>query len=160
MRLAGTKSERLDLVYARVPLMHLRGDTFPTTRTLPPHPLQRLGQRLAAEALRLLLRKLADGEVCLLLAGARFTEGYALDLHHCLMETWSLRPASHLARSLLRHCIDKENLPPKILKILRRRDPLLLIRMPPVSTPATNRARTLRKRMSSIETGIAAVRQA
>jgi len=48
LRLAGTKSERLDLVYAREPPMHLRGDTFPTYRALPPHPLQRLGERLAA----------------------------------------------------------------------------------------------------------------
>jgi hypothetical protein len=31
--------------------------------------------------------------------------------------------------------------------------------MPLVSTPATNRARTLRKRISSLETGIAAIRQ-
>src|SRR5215211_8038099 len=110
LKLAGTKSERLDLVYAREPLMHLRGDTFPTDRALPPPSLQRLGQRLAAEALRLLLRKLANGEVRLLLAGTRFTEGYTPDLHLRLMETWALRPASHLARSLLRHCIDKENL--------------------------------------------------
>ena len=73
------------------------------------------------------------------------------------METWALRPASHLAGSLLRHCIDKENLPPKIL---RTREPLLVIRTPPVSAPATNRARTLRKGISSLETGIAAVRQA
>jgi hypothetical protein len=76
------------------------------------------------------------------------------------METWALRPASHLASSLPRHCIDKVNLPPKILKILRTRDPLLVIRTPPVSAPATNRARTLRKGISSLETGIAAVRQA
>src|SRR5919112_2755486 len=82
LKLAGTKSERLDLVYAREPLMHLGGDPFPTARALPPHPLQRLGQRLAAEALRLLLlRKLANGEVCLLLAGTRFTEEYTQDLH-------------------------------------------------------------------------------
>ena len=135
---------------------------------LAAHPVQhlakRFGQRFAkwlpAEVPRLLLRKLANGEVHLLLAGASFTEGYTPDLHHRLMETWALRPASHLARSLLRHCIDKENLPPKILKILRPRDPLLLIRTPPVSTPVTNRARTLRKGISSLETGIAAVRQA
>src|SRR5215211_5390753 len=73
------------------------------------------------------------------------------------METWALRPASHLARSLLRHCIDEENLPPKIL---RTPEPLLVIRTPPVSAPATNRARTLRKGISSLETGIAAVGQA
>ena len=95
--------------------------------------------------------------VRLLLAGASFTEGYTPDLHHRLMGTWALRPASHLARSLLRHCIDKENLPPMIL---RTREPLLVIRAPPVSAPATNRARTLRKGISSLETGIAAVRQA
>ena len=95
--------------------------------------------------------------VRLLLAGASFTEGYTPDLHHRLMETWALRPASHLARSLLRHCIDRENLPPNIL---RTREPLLVIRTPPVSAPATNRARTLRKGISSLETGIAAVRQA
>src|SRR5215217_4828543 len=37
---------------------------------------------------------------------------------------------------------------------------LLLVSPPPVSAPATNRARTLRKGISSMETGIAAVRQA
>jgi hypothetical protein len=76
------------------------------------------------------------------------------------METWALRPASDLARSLLRQGIDKENLPPKILKILRTRDPLLLIRTPPVSAPSTNRACSLRKGISSLETPIAAVGQA
>ena len=105
----------------------------------------------------LLLRKLADGEVHLLLAGASFTEGYTPDLHYRLMETWAVRPASHLARLLLRHRVDKEKLPPKIL---RTREPLLVIRTPPVSAPATNRACTLRKGISSLETGIAAVRQA
>jgi hypothetical protein len=73
------------------------------------------------------------------------------------METWALRPASHLARSLLRHCIDKENLPPKIL---RTRDLLLVIRSPLVHPPATNRARTLRKDISSLDTGVATARQA
>jgi hypothetical protein len=37
---------------------------------------------------------------------------------------------------------------------------LLLVSPPPVSAPATDRARTLRKGISSLETGIAAVRQA
>jgi hypothetical protein len=73
------------------------------------------------------------------------------------METWALRPASHLARSLLRHCIDKVNLPPKIL---RTRDLLLVIRTPLVHPPATNRARTLRKDISSLDTGVATARQA
>src|SRR5215210_5274096 len=131
-------------------------------RALAAHPFQhlakrfaeRFAKRLAAEALRLLLRKLANGKVRLLLARASFTEGYTLDLHHRLVETWTLRPASHLAGSLLLHCIDQEHLPPTI------RDSLLVIRTPPVSTPATNRSRTLRKDISSLETGIAAVRQA
>src|SRR5215217_3801159 len=113
LRLAGTKSERLDLVYAREPLMHLRGDTIPTDRALPPHSLQRLGQRLAAEALRLLLlRKLANGEVCLLLAGARFTEGYTPDLHCCATEARALRLAAHLARSRRPRRLGQEYLPP------------------------------------------------
>src|SRR5215204_6858890 len=121
---------------------------------LAAHPVQHLAKRFAerfakwlpAEVPRLiLLRKLANGEVRLLLAGASFTEGYTPDLHHRLMETWALRPASHLARSLLRQGIDKENLPPKIL---RTREPLLVIRTPPVSAPATNRACTLRKGIS------------
>ena len=73
------------------------------------------------------------------------------------METWALRPASHLARSLLRHCIDKENLPPTIL---RTRNPLLAIRTPPVSVPATNCARPVRKDISSLDTGVTTVRQA
>src|SRR5215211_3735890 len=112
LKLAGTKSERLDLVYAREPLMHLRGDTFPTDRALPPHSLQRLGQRLAAEALRLLLRKLANGEVRLLLAGTRFTEGYTPDLHLRAMGARALRVASHLARSRRPRRLAQENFPP------------------------------------------------
>src|SRR5918993_3447906 len=127
---------------------------------LAAHPVQHLAERFAkwltAEVPRLLLRKLANGEVRLLLAGASFTEGYTPDLHHRLIQTRALRPASHLARSLLRHCIDKENLPPKIL---RTRDPLLVIRTPLVHPPATNRARTLRKGISSLDTGVATVRQ-
>jgi hypothetical protein len=59
LRLALHKSERLALVCARVPMMHFCGGAFRTTCALPTHPLQRLGKRLAAEALRLLLRKLA-----------------------------------------------------------------------------------------------------
>src|SRR5919112_1649735 len=46
-----------------------------------------------------------------LFAGACFTEGYTPDLHYRLMETWALRPASDLARSLLSNCIDQEDLP-------------------------------------------------
>jgi hypothetical protein len=110
--LAVTKRDGLALVYARVPLMHPCFDPFRTIRTLPTHPLQRLGQRLAAEALRPLLRKLANGEVCLLLAGARFTEGYTPDLHLCATETRALRLASHLAGSLLHHHLVQENIPP------------------------------------------------
>src|SRR5215208_869657 len=136
---------------------------------LAAHPGQHLAKRFAERfakwlnlevPLLLPLCKLANGEVRLLLAGASFTEGYTPDLHHSLMETWALRTASHLARSLLRQGIDKVNLTPKILKILRTRDLVLLVRTPPVSTPAANRACTLRKGISSLETAIAAVGQA
>src|SRR5215204_6983598 len=93
--------------------MHLRGDTFPTNRALPPHPLQRLGQRLAAKALRLLLlRKLANGEVRLLLAGASFTEGNPPDLHLCATEARALCLTAHLAGSRVRHRLVQGNFPP------------------------------------------------
>jgi hypothetical protein len=97
-KLAVRKSERFGLAYAREPVMQLHSDSFPTALTLPPDPLQRLGQRLAAETLRLLPRKLADGEVRLLLAGARSTEGYTQDLHLGVSGARAPRPASHLAR--------------------------------------------------------------
>src|SRR5687767_9589922 len=113
LRLTLHKSDGLYLVYARVPVMHPCFDPFRTTRTLPPHSLQRLGQRLAAEALRLLLlRKLAEGEVCLLLAGASFTEGYAPDLHLRATGARALRLASHLARSRRPRRLAQENFPP------------------------------------------------
>jgi hypothetical protein len=87
---------------------------------LAAHPVEHLAKRFAerfakwltAEVPPLLLRKLSNSEVHLLLAGACSTEGYTPDLHHRLMETWALRPASNLARSLLPHCIDQEILPP------------------------------------------------
>src|SRR5215211_4962336 len=70
-----------------------------------------LGERLAAEAPRLLQRKLANGEVCLLLAGARSTESYTPDLHNCWMGAGALCLASHLAQ--YRHrCLGQENLLP------------------------------------------------
>jgi hypothetical protein len=80
--------------------------------SLPPHPGKRLGERLAAEAV-LPPRKLADGKVHLLLAGARLAEGYAPDLHHRLMEAGALRLASHLAQSQLPRRLAQEDLRPK-----------------------------------------------
>jgi hypothetical protein len=50
-------------------MRHRRSDTICTTRALPPLPLQHLGQRLATEIPLNLVRKLADGEIYLLLAG-------------------------------------------------------------------------------------------
>jgi hypothetical protein len=91
--------ERFGLVYSRDPVRHLCCDPFRTTRALLPLPLQHLGQRLATEALRILLRKLADGEVCFLLVGTRSTESYTQDLHLCATGATALRRASHLARS-------------------------------------------------------------
>src|SRR5215210_3133166 len=98
-RLAAPERGRLALVYARELVMHLCGDAIHATRAPPPHLLQRIGERPALEAPRLLMRKLADGEVCLLLAGARSTEGYAQDLNLCAAGARTLRPASHVARS-------------------------------------------------------------
>ena len=72
---------------------------------------RRLDERIVAKALRL-LGKRAYREVRLLLAGAPFAEGYALDLHHRLMGAGVLRLASRLARpALLCCCFDQENLP-------------------------------------------------
>src|SRR5215207_134994 len=50
-------------------------DGFFYTNALLPHDLHRLGLRFAAETLRILVSKLADGEVGLLLAGTRSAEG-------------------------------------------------------------------------------------
>jgi hypothetical protein len=155
LRLAGTKSERLDLVYAREPLMHLGGDTFPTNRALPPHSLQRLGQRLDAEALRpLLLRKVASCEVC------PCSRVHASQKGIPRIST-SARPRQGLS-VLLRTWQDPDVLGAwvKSTFLLRARDLLLVIRTPLVSAPATNRVRTLRKDISSIETPIASVGQA
>src|SRR5215211_2952128 len=151
--LAFRERQTLSFVYIRGIETLRRGKAM---RAVSAHPVERLAEHVAAEVLRL-LRKLADGEVRLLLAGASFTEGYTLNLHHRPTEAWTLRFASHLARARLGRHLGQENLPPKIL---RTRDLLLVIRTPLVSTPATNCARTLRKGISSLETGIAAVRQA
>src|SRR5215217_5606135 len=79
--LAFRERETLGFVYARKILAPRRRKAI---LALSPYPLQRLAKRfaerfakrLAAETLRLLPRKLADGEVRLLLAGAGSTEGY------------------------------------------------------------------------------------
>jgi hypothetical protein len=73
------------------------GDAFRITRALPTHPLQRLGERLAVQALRLILRKLTNGEVCLLLAGARPTESYTPHLYDGSAGAGALCLASDLA---------------------------------------------------------------
>jgi hypothetical protein len=101
--------ERFGLVHAREPVRHLCGDTIRTTRALLPLPLQHLGQRIAAEVSRLLVRKLADGEVCLLLSGTWSAEGYTQDLHLCATEARALCLTAHLAISLLRHRLRQEN---------------------------------------------------
>ena len=78
--------------------MRLCGDAFPTTHALPPHLPQRLGQRLAPVSPRLLPRdELADGEVRLLLAGARPAEGHAPDLRGRPAGAGALSIAPHLA---------------------------------------------------------------
>jgi hypothetical protein len=109
-RLAVTKRGTLCLVRARGPATRLCGGAFPTTRALPPHPLQRRGQQLPAEAL-LPLRKLTNGEIRLLLAGAHSTEGYTPDLHDRSMGAGPPRPAPHLAHSRLRRPAYESPLP-------------------------------------------------
>src|SRR5215208_136469 len=70
-----------------------------TSRAIPPHSLQRLGQRLATEVPRLLpLRKLADREVRLLPAGTRSAEGHTKDLHLRTTGARAIRPASPRSR--------------------------------------------------------------
>ncbi len=101
-KLAGPNCGTLGLVHARDPALRLCGSAFPASRALPPHPLQRLGERLAAEALPLLRNEFADGKVRLLLAGARSAEGHAQDLHLRSTGARALRPTSHLARAMLR----------------------------------------------------------
>src|SRR5215218_4610789 len=102
-RLAPPERERYGLLYAQEPVRHRRGDTIRTTRALLPLPLQHLGQRLATQVPPILVRKLADGEIYLLLAGTWSTEGYAQDPHLCAAGTRTLRLTAYLARSRLRH---------------------------------------------------------
>ena len=84
LRLAFREDERFGFGYAWEPETRPRGDAFRSTRAPPPQLLKRLDEQFAARALRLILRKLADGEVRLLLAGTRLTESYAPHLHHCV----------------------------------------------------------------------------
>src|SRR5215203_236495 len=102
-RLALLERQRFGFVYAREPMRHRRGDIIRTTRALPPLPLQHLGQRLAAEVPCLLVRKLADGEIYLLLAGTWSTEGHTQDLRLRATGARILRLTAYLARSLRRH---------------------------------------------------------
>src|SRR5829696_6152150 len=108
-RLAPPEHERFGLIYAPEPVRHRRGHTIRTTCALPPLPLQHLGQRLATEVPPILVRKLANGEVGLLLAGTWSAEGYTQDLHLCSTRTRTLRVDAHLARSRLGHRLRQEN---------------------------------------------------
>jgi hypothetical protein len=58
-----------------------------------------LGQLLATEVSPILVRKLANGEIYLLLAGTWSAEGYTQDLHLCSTGTRTIRFTAHLARS-------------------------------------------------------------
>src|SRR5215208_3389527 len=103
VKLGVRKRDRLGLAGIREPVVQLRCHGSLYTSALPPHHLQGRGQRLATEVPLLLVRKLADGEVCLLLAGARSAEGYTQDLHLRDTGTRTLRHTAYLATSLLRH---------------------------------------------------------
>jgi len=108
-RLALPERERFGLLYSREPVRHRRSDAFRTTRALPPLPLQHLGQRLAMEVPPILVRKLADGEVRLLLAGTWSAEAYTQDLHLCATRTRTLCLTTYLAKARLRYRLQQEN---------------------------------------------------
>src|ERR687898_216458 len=81
------------------------------------HPLQHVNERLfIVEPLRRSLCKLAYGEVRLLLAGARLTEGYAPNLYHRRAQAGNIRPTAHLTLLLLfaSSCLDQEALVPSV----------------------------------------------
>ena len=63
-----------------------------------PFPGLHICQRLATKVPPILVRKLADGEVRLLLAGTWSAERYAQNLHLCAAGTRTLRVDAHLAR--------------------------------------------------------------
>jgi hypothetical protein len=74
-----------------------------------PCPGLHICQRLDTEVPLILARKLANGEVRLLLAGTWSAEGYTQDLHLCSTRTRTLRVDAHLARSRLGHRLRQEN---------------------------------------------------
>jgi hypothetical protein len=108
-RLAVPERERFDLLYTREPVRHRRGDAICTFRTLPSLPLQHLGQRLTTEVPLILVRKLANGEIYLLLTGTWSTEGHTQDLHLCSTGTRTLRLDTHLTTSRFRYHLRQEN---------------------------------------------------
>jgi hypothetical protein len=108
-RLATPKREKFGLAQAREPVLQLCSNAVSAISALPLLPLQHLGQGLATEVVPILARKLADGEIYLLLAGTRFAESYTQDLHLCDTRTRILRLTAHLARSRLRHHLPQEN---------------------------------------------------
>ncbi len=93
----------------RVGLVDAHSATPPRHRM--PEPIHKLDERFIAQALRC-FRKLAYGEVRLLLAGARLAEGYAPDLYRRRAPTGSARPAAHLTRLQSRCCFAQETLLP------------------------------------------------
>jgi hypothetical protein len=74
-----------------------------------PFPGLHIGQRLATEVPRPLVRELADGEVRLLLAGTWSAEGHTQNLHLRSTGARTLRPTAHLARAQVRHRVRQEN---------------------------------------------------
>ena len=61
-----------------------------------------LSQRLTTEVPPILVRKLANGEIYLLLAGTWSAEGYTQNLHLCSTGTRTLRLTAYLAKPYLR----------------------------------------------------------
>ena len=73
-----------------------------------PHPTQQSDELLIVLEAPGRLCELAYGEVRLLLAGARLTEGYASNLYHCRAQAGNIRPTAHLTLLLFASCLDQE----------------------------------------------------
>jgi hypothetical protein len=72
----------------------------PATLRCMPHPIQQLDERFVTQALRCLC-ELAYGEVRLLLASARLTEGHATNLYHRRAQARIICPTAHTTLLLL-----------------------------------------------------------
>jgi hypothetical protein len=153
-RLAAFERERPVLVYAREPMMHLCFELFRTTHAL--------SRRILSSASASGLRRKSCASSCVSSPMAKYAScSRAHASQKGIPRISSTARWRHGLCVLLRTWQYPGVLVAWVKRtfLLRARDLLLVIRTPLVSTPATNRARTPWKDISSMETGIAAVRQ-